>query len=77
MVRLLHIILTHLRLIIGAIGRIYFECKGCWIVSFNSIQILKVHSVTNSAETGQTPRPVASDLVLHCLPMPPKSMSDI
>ena len=25
------------------IGRINFECKGCWVVSFNFIKILKVH----------------------------------
>ena len=28
-----------------SIGPIYFEFKGCWVVSFKSIQILKVHFV--------------------------------
>ena len=47
--------------------------KGCGVVSFNFIEFLKVYSVSNSTEADQMPRFAASDLVLHCLPMPPKS----
>ena len=36
-------------------------------VIFN--QILKEHSVSNSGDPDQMPRPVASDLGLYCLPM--------
>ena len=49
------------------IGRIRFESLGCWVhIFFNFIQILNVHSVSNSGEADQTPRSVASGLVLHC-----------
>ena len=42
---------------------------GCWVVILNFIQILKVLSVSNSAEPDQMPRFAASDLDLHCLPV--------
>ena len=45
-----------------------FHLKGCWVVVFIFIQILREHSV-NRGDPDQTPRSVESDLVLHCLPM--------
>ena len=55
--------LTHL-----SIGRIHLEFKCCWVVSFNFIQISKVHPVRKkSTESDQTLRFAGSDLVLHCL----------
>ena len=46
-----------------------FLFKVCWVVFFT--QILIERSVANSGESDQTPC-VATDLVLHCLPMPHK-----
>ena len=41
--------------------------------SYNFIQILKLHYVgKKSTQPDQTPRSVASDLVLHCLALPHK-----
>ena len=45
-----------------------FEFKGCWVVSFNFIQIYnKVILLANSAEPDQMLCSAASDLGLHCL----------
>ena len=52
-----------------SIGRIHFEFKGRWVVSFNFIKILKSKFCSKHEEPDQTPRSVASDLVLHRLPM--------
>ena len=38
-----------------AIGRIFNEFMGCWVVRFNFIQVLKEHHKANSAEPDQTP----------------------
>ena len=32
-------------------GRMHFELRGCWVLMFNSIQILKVHYVRNQCRT--------------------------
>ena len=50
-------------------GWVHFQFQGCWVVFFIFIQILKKLLLANSGETYQTPPFVASDLVLHCLPM--------
>ena len=43
---------------------------GCWVVTFNYIQILKVYFESKTrANSDQTPRSAASDLILHCLSM--------
>ena len=47
-----------------------FQILEFWVVIYNLIQILKVHSViANSAEHDQMPPSAPSDLVLHCLLM--------
>ena len=68
------IILNHLCLMEFpplSIGRIHFEFKGCWVVIHNSLQFLNysMQAEGGSAIPYQTPRSVASDLVLHCLSM--------
>ena len=53
-----------------SIGRIHFKFMGCWVVSFNFIQISKVHSVSKQCRTGlDVSDLVTSDLVLHSLPL--------
>ena len=47
---------------------IHFEYKGCWVVFYNSIQILKVHCT----DPDHMSRSAASDLGLHCVSLPHK-----
>ena len=46
-----------------------FEIKSCWLVMFNFIPVLKVHTVPNIAKPDQTPRSMASELVMQCFLM--------
>ena len=50
-------------------GLFHFRYKGVWLV-FNNIIFIEIPVFNaNSVDPDQTPRSVASDLGLHCLPM--------
>ena len=56
-------------------GPVHFRLKGCWVVHavFICIQILIENLIkANSGDPDQTRRFLASDHVLHCLPMSSK-----
>ena len=55
-----------------SIGRVHFQTNGCWVAFFIFIQVLKEILFANSGEPDQVPRFVASNLVLHCLPLSQK-----
>ena len=49
-----------------SIEQIHFEFKGCWVLIYNFIQILKVNYVSKPDQMAHIAVP---DLVLHCLLM--------
>ena len=43
--------ISHMHFQSLSFGRNHFEFKGCWVVNFNFIQILKVHFVSKGCKT--------------------------